>query len=61
MHLLPDLSSLGGDRSWEVGLRGGGVYFIPVGTGGIYMPIQVILISRPLPTLPTHACPSPLY
>ena len=34
-------ASLGGERSWEVGLRGGGIYYVPVGTGGIYMPVQV--------------------
>jgi hypothetical protein len=60
-------ASLGGERSWEVGLRGGGIYYVPIGTGGLYMPIQVRphhlppltpLHSPPLlpcPTHPTHS------
>lgn len=50
-------ASLGGERSWEVGLRGGGIYYIPVGTGGLYMPIQV-WGSSPSPPLPP---PPPLH
>ena len=51
-------ASLGGERSWEVGLRGGGIYYIPVGTGGLYMPIQVRGASPPPLTPP--APPTPL-
>ena len=49
-------ASLGGERSWEVGLRGGGIYYVPVGTGGLYMPIQVrgASPSPPTPPPPLH-------
>jgi len=65
-------ASLGGERSWEVGLRGGGIYYVPIGTNGLYMPVQVCTPSSPplfrpfslpapgLPRLP-HAPCTPLY
>ena len=49
-------ASLGGERSWEVGLRGGGIYYVPIGTGGLYMPIQVRPHHLP-PLTPLHSPP----
>ena len=51
--------SRGGGRAWEVGLRGGGVYYVPIGSSGLFMPVQE---PRPPPgnfaRRLSHTCPS---